>query len=181
MKKLLIIPIIIICIGYPTIIYGDENVNSKLKMFETQLSIKIDEIKNIDNRYKEILKTYITTNKTEKAIDCFKMHDSLSFANSQLTTIKHLTHIMKYIKEEHKLNYYNYLINGITYGISFLNLPEIGSDHYSNKYKNDRQLQTILNDTTLIINSTTNILSNTFKFLIKYRFKLRKKQNTIGK
>ena len=99
MKKLLIIPIIIICIGYPTIIYGDENVNSKLKKFETQLSIKINEIQNLDNRYKEILKTYITTNKTKKAIDCLKMHDSLCFANSQLNTIKHLTHIMKYIKE----------------------------------------------------------------------------------
>jgi hypothetical protein len=174
MNKLLIIPIIIICIGYPTIIYGDENVNSKLKMFETQLSLQIDEIQNIANRYKEILKTYITKNKTKKAIGCIKMHDSLSFANSQLTTIKHLTHIMKYIKEEHKFNYYNYLINEITHGISFFNLPEIGSVHYSNKYKNDRQLQTILNDTTLIINSTNIILSNIFNFLIKYRFKLRK-------
>jgi hypothetical protein len=169
MRKLLIIPFIIICISYPHIIFCGENVINELNSFKSQIDIQIRELYDNKVRYKDIFDTYISTVKIEKAIDCLDMYESIDSSINHLSKISVITYMSKYVKEEHKKNYYNDLINAISIGNDMLSIIGIVSSEMKEGFKNNRRFINLLDKTNMDVIKTKELINNEYSYLIKLK------------
>jgi len=169
MKKPFIIPFIIICISYPHIIFCGENVINEINTFRSQVDIQIKELYDDKVRYKDIFDTYISTIKIEKAIDCLDMYESIDNSLNHLSKISIITHMSKYIKEEHKKDYYNDLINEISIGNDILSVIRIVSSEMKEEFKNNRRFINLLDKTNMDVIKTKKLINNTYSYLMKLK------------
>jgi hypothetical protein len=169
MKKLLIISFIIICISYPNNIFSGENVINELNSFKSQIDIQIKELYDNKVRYKDIFDIYISRVKIEKAIDCLDMYESIDSSLNHLSKISVITYMSKYIKEEHKKEYYNDLINAISISNDMLSIIGIVSSEMKEVFKNNRRFINLLDKTNDDVLKTKKLINNEYSYLMKLK------------
>jgi hypothetical protein len=75
----------------------------------------------------------------------------------------------KYVKEEHKKDYYNDLLNAISIGNDMLSIIGIVSSEMKEGFKNNRRFINLLDKTNMDVIKTKELINNEYSYLIKLK------------